>query len=135
MLSLKSLFFFFLGISLCNIRMCLAWSVDEKILTFTCKVNRLQFRVELVNQYHITQGYCLHPFPSPYCYTYYRNSTITQNTYTNETYLIVKGLINNSINGQWSCHHGTNIDVAFVNVTVLTSKGTVIIVIIIRKKW
>lgn len=114
----------FCGISSCNINICLAWSVNEKILTLICKVDKLHHKVRFFNQYHKTQGYCLQPFPAPHCFAFYRNSSISQNVSTNETYLTVKGVINNNINGQWSCLHGTNLDAAIVNVTVLRHKET-----------
>lgn len=110
--------------SLCNIRICLTWSVNEKTLTLRCKVDQLRFKVKIVNQFHNALGYCLHPVPVPHCFPFYKNSSITQNASTNVTSLIVEGLINTKINGQWSCVHGTNLDAAIVNVTVRNFKET-----------
>lgn len=119
--------FFFSETSLCNIRICLTWSVNQTILTFRCRVHQLRFSVMIVNQYHNAQGYCLHPLPVPQCVSYHKNTTITQNASTNVTSLVVKGLIDNKVNGQWSCLHGTNREEAIVDVTVL--KGMIIIVV------
>lgn len=63
-------------------------------------------------------AHCLSPFPIPTCYTSNRN-TILQSRKTNTTVFVVKHHIDSSLNGQWKCAHGTNIDEAIVNITVL----------------
>lgn len=67
-------------------------------------------------------AHCLTPFPIPECYTS-PNNTIQQSRITNTTIFIVKHHIESSLNGQWKCTHGTNVDEATVNITVL-KEGT-----------
>lgn len=69
------------------------------------------------------QADCLPPRPFSKCDPYYKNGSITQNPRTNETIYIVKGKIDNYINGNWTCRHGTRKDVAYVEVTVLRIHG------------
>lgn len=51
------------------------------------------------------------------CTSHFKNSSIVQDLKTNITTLIVRGHINNKVNGPWSCYHGTNTGNATVIVT------------------
>lgn len=75
--------------------------------------------MEFFNNRKEEQGFCLHPKPTPKCFPSNTNTTIMQNSKTNITYLRITGQIYSQFNGQWECRHGTNIDSAFINVTVL----------------
>ncbi|XP_076083943.1 uncharacterized protein LOC143054778 [Mytilus galloprovincialis] len=107
----------------CNIEVCLTWSAEHNMIAFRCKVNYLTWKVEFFNQYHREQAYCLSPIPHSECYHLYKNCSITQDAYTNITTLTVRGHIDDSINGKWTCYHGTNLGTASVNVTVLKGEG------------
>ena len=89
-------------------------------LDLSCIVNKLHFNVEFYNQDRQIQGYCILPFPEPQCYSFNRRTRLIQNK--NVTKLTVMG-INSKINGLWSCHHGTNIGKAAVNISVVDVQG------------
>lgn len=107
------------GIDVCNVNMCLTWTVQKDHLDLTCKVNYLKFHVEFYNNYNREQGYCISPIPLPHCVSKYPNTVIRQNNATNVTFLEIKDHIDSRYNGKWECRHGTNTDNAFVNITVL----------------
>ncbi|CAC5384445.1 unnamed protein product [Mytilus coruscus] len=111
-------------VDLCNIKICLTWTVHKDHLDLTCKVNVLVYDVEFYNNKNTEQGYCLHPLPSPKCIPKYNNTIIRQNATTNVTYLKVINQIDSTFNGLWECRHGTNRDQASVNITVLQSDTT-----------
>lgn len=102
----------------CDIKICLTWDVKSHNITFKCRVNYLKFAVTFKNPLNQEMGYCQLPIPVSSCHTLPNNS-MTQDLETNTTTLIVRKHIGDSINGPWTCCHGTNIDVAVVNVTVL----------------
>lgn len=105
----------FTGIKACNIRMCLTWSVDTDKLVLVCRVNSLIYKVHFFNPFGKEIGYCLAPIPHPHCFP---NGSLTQDIRTNTTKLIMMGHFDNSMEGEWKCLHGTNIDKATINVTV-----------------
>ncbi|CAC5384443.1 unnamed protein product [Mytilus coruscus] len=107
------------GVDVCNIKMCLTWTVQKDHLDLTCKVNFLKYNVEFYNNNDNEQGYCLSPKPSPKCIPKYSNTVMRQNATTNVTYLKILDHIDSHFNGKWECRHGTNRDKAFVNITVL----------------
>lgn len=102
------------GITACNIKMCLTWSVDTDKLVLVCRVNSLIYKVHFFNPIGKEIGYCLAPIPHPHCFP---NGSLTQDTGTNTTKLIMMGHFDNTIAGEWKCLHGTNIDKATINVT------------------
>lgn len=110
-----------IGLDLCNIRVCLTWTVHTNHLDLKCRVNYLIYGVEFFNNRHIEQGFCLHPKPIPKCFPSNPDTTIVQNSTTNTTYLKINGHIDSNLNGQWECRHGTNRDSATINVTVLNT--------------
>lgn len=59
------------------------------------------------------------------CDSYYSNGSIFLTKEKNQTIYIVKGIINEHVNGNWTCRHGRNRDIAIVDVTVLTIKGMI----------
>lgn len=111
----------FAGVDVCNIRVCLTWTVQKNYLDIRCRVNSLRFGVEFINNDKKEQGFCVHPRPIPKCFTSYNNTLIIQNSLTNITYLRIQGEIDSHFNGEWECKHGTNRDSATINVTVLDS--------------
>ena len=88
-------------------------------LTLICRVDSLNHRIFISDQYGNTQGDCHPPTSADICEPYYRNGTMTQNRITNETVFTVVGNIDNNLNGNWTCRHGTRNDMAAVEVTVL----------------
>lgn len=112
------------GIHLCGIHICLTWSVTTNAMQLFCKVSNLNHKVKMFNPNGIEVGYCLVPTPAEFCYVYTQSINLTQSTETNVTTLTLHGEMTSSINGKWSCHHGTNIDVATVNVTILKDQVT-----------
>ncbi|XP_063398898.1 uncharacterized protein LOC134683519 [Mytilus trossulus] len=103
----------------CRTHVCFNWKISSSELILTCKVDNLHLKVIIGDQYGNMQADCLPPRPFSKCDPYYKNGSITQNPKTNETIYIVKGKIDNYINGNWTCRHGTRKDVAYVEVTVL----------------
>lgn len=106
---------------MCNIRVCLTWTVQKNYLDLRCRVNYLIYTVEFTNNKREEQGFCIHPNPFPSCYTSNNDTIIMQNSTTNTTYLRIHGHIDSHYNGEWACNHGTNRDSATINVTVLQS--------------
>lgn len=115
--------FCILGTFSCRSHVCLNWKISSSELILTCKVDNLHLKVIIGDQYGNMQADCLPPRPFSKCDPYYKNGSITQNPRTNETIYIVKGKIDNYINGNWTCRHGTRKDVAYVEVTVLRIHG------------
>lgn len=111
--------FFFIETQSCNINVCLTWSAMKNEITFKCRVNALSWQVKFFNQFHKEQAYCMSPIPFSHCFSLSTNCTITQDAQHNITMLTVRGRIDKRINGGWTCYHGTNVDNAVVNVTVL----------------
>ncbi|CAC5415314.1 unnamed protein product [Mytilus coruscus] len=107
----------------CNIQVCLTWQAEKDGISFKCKVNKLLWKVMFYNPSNQELAHCLMPFPIPECYTS-PNNTIRQSSITNTTIFIVKQRIQSSLNGQWKCSHGTNVDEATVNITVLKEECT-----------
>ncbi|CAG2198223.1 unnamed protein product [Mytilus edulis] len=103
----------------CNIDVCLTWSATKEKISFKCKVNALLFTVKFFNQLHQEQAYCASPIPHVLCFPLLSNSNITQDVVHNITILTLERRIDDRINGAWTCCHGTNVDKAVVNVTVL----------------
>lgn len=57
---------------------------------------------------------------SDVCDSYHLNASIIFNS--NKTIYTEKGHIDNKVNGNWTCRHGTKRDIAQVEVTVLIGK-------------
>lgn len=92
-------------------------------LTLICKVNNLHFKVLIEDPVGQLQADCLPPIPESKCTSHFKDRSISQNIKTNETTFILKGNIDSHVNGYWTCRHGTKVDLAKVDVTVLTIKG------------
>lgn len=123
-------FTFVLGIfpfSTCCIHMCLQWTVRQDILQIICKVDELQLPVYIHNNFGMEVARCSTPFPYPLCTAAYNNTTVQQNIITNETIVLIRGKIDQSINGNWSCRHGfgRNKYKAFTDIKVLRLKGNI----------
>lgn len=95
---------------------CLTWEVEQNKATFKCKVDQLKWRVTFYNPSNEEQGHCLVPYHFPKCFSV---NEISQDRHTNITVLTINRLVDTSINGQWKCTHGRNIDEAAINVTVI----------------
>lgn len=106
--------------------MCLTWKVKNNSLILTCKIPNLKFSVYLYDPWNNEQGYCFTPIPTIKCHPHFQNVSIYQNRETNETVFTLTGNINQRLNGNWTCKHGTRIDSRTVEVTLsqLTEKKT-----------
>lgn len=82
----------------------------------------MKHRVYIDNQHNKTVGDCFST-NSPPCESYHSNGSIQFKKEKQETVFTVKGQINEYVNGNWTCRHGLNKDIAIVDVTVLTIKG------------
>lgn len=111
----KIYYLFILGCEQCSIGICFSWKVSLDSLTLICKVNRWNHRIFIDNQFGRAVADCL---PKS-CQTYYKNASIFPRLANNEITYEVHGQINNEVNGNWTCRHGTNLDIARVEVTVL----------------
>ncbi|CAC5426678.1 unnamed protein product [Mytilus coruscus] len=86
--------------------MCLHWTLRSNSITFNCKIDDLHLPVYIHNNFGKEIARCGIPIPFPLCTATYSNTTVRQNIDTNETVVGVKGIIDDSLNGNWSCHHG-----------------------------
>lgn len=96
----------------------MTWAADKNKITFKCKVSNLVWNVRFYNPENEEQGYCTIPLPIQACHS--SHNVITQNRKTNTTVLAIQRKVDNRLNGPWKCYHGTNIDKAVVNVTIIT---------------
>lgn len=100
--------------------------VEYNRLTLTCKVGILDFWVKIVDPLGNIRAQCLPPAAQKPCDSLYNNGSISQNIKTNETIYELKGKIDNRVNGNWKCLHGTKLETGFVDVTVLKIRGNYI---------
>ncbi|CAC5384498.1 unnamed protein product [Mytilus coruscus] len=63
------------------------------------------------------------PLPVPGCHSLHNN--IMQDPKTNITVLMIHRHVDITLNGPWKCRHGTNLDEAIVNVTVIKEDNCV----------
>lgn len=75
----------------------------------------MNHRIFIDNQFGREVADCIPDF----CHSYHQNASIIQLLKTNETIYSVNGQIDNKVNGNWTCRHGSNLDTAKVDVTVL----------------
>lgn len=85
-----------------------------------CKVSNLEHIVYINNQFNKEVGDCY----SNLCDSYQQNASIIQILESNETIYTVNGQIDKKVNGNWTCRHGTNLQIAQVEVTVLKDVPT-----------
>ncbi|XP_071122543.1 uncharacterized protein [Mytilus edulis] len=90
----------------CSIKMCLNCTLGPGILKLTCKIDKLHLPVSFHNNFGKEIAFCSLPFPSPLCISGYKNTTVRQNIHTNETVVTIREIIDQRINGNWSCLHG-----------------------------
>lgn len=83
----------------------------------------MHFRVEIIDPSNKLIGECYPAQTKSYCDTHSDNAVLAQNVTTNETTCLIRGIINERMNGKWKCLHGTNKGLANVDVTVLRYKG------------
>lgn len=102
----------------------MTWEAKKDSITFKCKVSNLVWEVGFINHEHKNQGYCLFPIKVPTCFSLH--NVISQDLQTNTTVLVIQRHVDSRLNGPWKCYHGTNLDSAIVNVTVL-KKGNIIL--------
>ena len=105
---------------------CFNWKVSDKKLTLICKVQKFFFQAFIKDPFGNVQGDCLPPIKTVDCKARYKNGTIDLNLENNEMTFIVKGDINQKVNGNWTCQHGSRKDVAHVEVTVIIYKGIIL---------
>ncbi|XP_063400057.1 uncharacterized protein LOC134684683 [Mytilus trossulus] len=117
-------FFFSVGINshFCKYHVCLTWTVSDQVLNLSCRVSNLHFRVKIQDPSGKLMGECVPGQKKSSCDEYAKNVVIAQNIKTNETTCMIRGIIDNSLNGKWKCLHGTNTGLAEVEVTVLRNK-------------
>lgn len=111
---------FFVGILSCqdNVCMCLTWKVKNGSLVLTCKISNLVWPVSLYDTLDKEQGFCAHPIPVVKCYPLYKNVSIHQNRKTNETIFNVTGPLDQRLNGNWTCRHGSRAEYVTTEVTL-----------------
>lgn len=95
-------------------------------LTLICKVNSWNHRIFINNQFGRKVADCIPDLCDPY------DKNASMHSTTNDITFSVNGKIDNKVNGNWTCRHGTNLDIAIVEVTVL--KGKIIFSSIKRKQ-
>ena len=95
--------------------MCLTWtwSIENNTLILNCKIDNIISGVSIYNPYGVEQAYCLLPYPVPVCFARHKYGHIFQNITTHETIYTMNGNLKEDIRGNWSCHHGTNIDMVY----------------------
>lgn len=108
-----------IGVHSCNIPVCLTWRISVDKLILVCKVDDLHNWVFIDDPFGSRRADCFPAIDDSSCDSYKTNESITQNLTTHEIIYTVHGGINNRLNGNWSCRHGTNLHVATVEVTVL----------------
>lgn len=108
--------------------MCLQWTFGQDILQIICKVDELQLPVYIHNNFGMEIARCSTPFPFPLCTAAYNNTIVRQNVTTNETIVFIRGKIDQSINGNWSCRHGfgRNKYKAYTDIKVLRLIGNIL---------
>ncbi|VDI19591.1 Hypothetical predicted protein, partial [Mytilus galloprovincialis] len=110
-----------LGVPPCHETICLSWYESTNTLTFVCLVPDLCRYIVFHDPTNPNEdyAYCVMPFPKPQCFTRHNNSIIAQNITTNLTTLIIENPHDNTLNGNWSCRHGSSGDftVTTVNLT------------------
>ncbi|XP_052067834.1 uncharacterized protein LOC127707394 [Mytilus californianus] len=109
----------------CSIHVCLTWEVRNENLTFKCKVSQLRYKVIFSNPDNKEEGHCLSPIPYPTCFPTDTHNAMSQDRKTNTTILIINRQIDSSLNGPWKCYHGTNRELAVVDVTILDKHNKV----------
>ncbi|CAG2223610.1 unnamed protein product [Mytilus edulis] len=110
-------------ISSCRNDICFTWKVNVRTLTLICKVDNLHLSIFIGDPTGKLQADCLPPSQPNNCEPYYKNSSVIQYRSTNETVFQVNGKIDYTVNGNWTCRHGTRKEIASVEVSVLTIKG------------
>lgn len=60
------------------------------------------------------------------CFNYKGEGKISQNPKTNITTYVIKRMMDKLLNGNWTCKHGTNFNVASVEVFVLNKEGNIL---------
>ncbi|XP_052066133.1 uncharacterized protein LOC127705818 [Mytilus californianus] len=122
-ITLLVLFYINVVISSCRNDICFTWKVTVTTLTLTCKVDNLHLSIYIGDPNGKLQADCLPPSQPNNCEPYYKNSSVIQYKSTNETVFQVNGYIDYSVNGNWTCRHGTRKEIATVEVSVLRIKG------------
>lgn len=107
-------------------QICMKWTVDRHMLTLTCKVRRLVFSVSFHDHFNKEVAYCYPPIPTSTCLSYYGNGSVYQQLSTNYTVFVVRGNIDNKINGNWSCLHGASKDRTSVDVQLTEDTGSLL---------
>lgn len=104
---------------MCNKSLCLEWTVTESCLKLICQINDIYLSVFIADPSGNVQAECFPPFQRN-CEAYYRNGTIQYKLLTNEVIFTIRGIINNELDGYWSCRHGIKGDrtEAFVSVNI-----------------
>lgn len=113
------LFYMKAGINACNLQTCMEWRISVDELTLICKIEHFHLLVLIDDPSGSTRADCYPDTEHTTCESYYENESITQNPKTKEIVYTVHGKIDHRLNGNWSCRHGTRLNVATVEVTVL----------------
>lgn len=122
-------------ISSCRNDICFTWKVNVRTLTLICKVDNLHLSIFIGDPTGKLQADCLPPSQPNNCEPYYKNSSVIQYRSTNETVFQVNGKIDYTVNGNWTCRHGTRKEIASVEVSVLTIKGMIVFSTNIQKTF
>jgi hypothetical protein len=101
--------------------MSLTWSIENNTLILNCKIDSIIAGVSIYNPHGVEQANCLLPCPVPTCFAHHKNGRISQNITTHETIYTIytmNGNFKEDILGNWSCHHGSNVDMAYAFVHI-----------------
>lgn len=101
----------------------MTWNFTGEKLKLKCLTNQTLSKISITDPFNQEQGYCSIPYPFPACTSHYRNGYIHQTLAGKETIFDLGGLIDTSVNGKWSCNHGTNVETAFADVSILNKIG------------
>ncbi|XP_052065600.1 uncharacterized protein LOC127705325 isoform X2 [Mytilus californianus] len=106
--------------NLCSIDICFNWKITTNALILKCKVPSVIHRLMIINQFDKILADCVPPpTTAQNCASDFKNGSIRYDAMSNETIFTMTGTINHHLNGNWTCRHGTSLDIAQVEVTVI----------------
>ena len=111
------------GTFACNPHICLRWTVTWKSFTLVCHVKNIKYPVFIDNQKGEVAARYFPPYPSTNCKSRAPNTSTVHNNHKSDIMFLFHGEIDKHINGNWTCRHGTGLDIAFIEVTILGKQG------------
>lgn len=99
---------------------CFTWTLRKDVLSLICKVDHLIYDVAILGENGEERASCLMPSIVSHCVSYLTHGYISQDIRTNTTALIVSSFdIDNPLHRNWTCRHGTGLESATAEVTVI----------------